>query len=114
MTERNEPRNKKITTITMSKRVDQSLHDFVNGVVDVSGGVVGHFGLHAGRQFFFDLLQLDADALDHVDGVRVRQNPDAHENSFLPGEPDFGVVIFGAKHNVGDVAEPNERVLCPG
>ena len=27
------------------QRVDQRLHDFVDGVVDVSGGVVGHLGL---------------------------------------------------------------------
>ena len=39
----------------------------MNGVVNISGGVVRHLGAHAGRQFFFDLIQFDADALDHVE-----------------------------------------------
>ena len=86
------------------QRVDQSFYDFVDRVIDVSGGVVGHFGLHAGRQFLLDLLEFNANSLDHIDGVRVRQNPDAHEDRFLPGEPHFGVVIFCAENDVGDVA----------
>ena len=92
------------------QRVDQRFYDFVNGVIDVGGGVVGHLGLHAGRQFLFDLLQFHANSLDHIDRVRVRQNPDAHEDRFLPGEANFGVVIFRAENDVGDVAQPNE---CP-
>ena len=93
------------------QRVDQRLYDFVNGVVDVSGGVVGHLRLHAGRQFLLDLLELDADALDHVDRVGVRQHPNAHEHRFLAGEPHLGVVIFRAEDDVGDIAQPNQRVL---
>ena len=90
------------------QRVDQSFYDFVDGVVDVGGGVVGHLGRHAGRQFLLDLLQLGAHALDDVDRVRIGQDPDAHEDRFLPGEADFGVVIFRAENDVGDVAQPNE------
>ena len=93
------------------ERVDQSLHDFVDGVVDVSGGVVGDLRLHPGGQFLLDLLQLGPDALDHIDEVGIRQNPDAHENGFLAGEADLGVVILRAQHDVGDVAQPDERAF---
>ncbi len=56
-------------------------------------------------------FDLNADALDDVDRVRVRQNEDAHENRFLAGEADFGVVVFGAENDIGDIAEPNECAL---
>ena len=103
-----------MTTIDDEERVDQSLDHFVDGVVDVSGGVVGDHALHAGRQILFDFLQFSAYALDDIDRVRVRQNPDAHEDGLLSGETHFGVVIFRAEHDIGDIAQPNERVPCPG
>ena len=65
---------------------------------------------HAGRQLLLDLLHLDAHAFDDVQRVGVRQHPDAHEDSFLAGEPHFGVVVFRAEHDVGDVAQPHRRV----
>ena len=80
-------------------------------VVDVSGRVVSHFRLHSGRQFFFDLLELGAHVFDHVNGVGVRQNENAHEDGFLAGEAHFSVVIFGAEHDVRDVAQPDERAF---
>ena len=76
----------------------------MDGIVNVGGRVVGHLGFHAGRQFFLDLLQLSAHALDHVDGIRIRQDPDAHEYCFFPGETDFGVVILRSEHDVRNVA----------
>ena len=88
--------------------VDQSFYDFVNRIVDVSGRVVSHVCLHPRRQFFFDLLHLDAHAFDHVDRVCVGQNPDAHEHRFFPGETNLGVVIFRAKLDISDVAYPDE------
>ena len=74
-TDRKEPRKKKMTIMTISKRVDQRLNDFVNGVIDVGGGVVGHLGLHACRKILLDLFHLDANTLDHVHRIRVGQNP---------------------------------------
>ena len=63
---------------------------------------------------FCDLLHLGAHPLDDVDRVRVRQNPDAHEDGLLPGEADFGVVILRAEHDVRDIAQPNEcRLFLP-
>ena len=76
--------------------VDQSFYDFVDGVIDVSRGVISDFTFHARRQFLLDLLHLHADTLDYVNWVRIWQNPDAHEHRLLPGEPHFGVVIFRA------------------
>ena len=78
------------------QRVDQHLHHFVNGVVDIGGGVVSHLGRHPGGELFLDLLQLSPDPLDHVNRVGVRQYPDAHEYRFLTGETDLSVVILSA------------------
>ena len=83
----------------------------MDGVIDVSRGVVGHLSRHSGWQFLLDLLQFDPHPLDHVDRVCGRQDPDAHEHGFLAGETHFGVVVFGAENDVGDVAQPNERVF---
>ena len=90
------------------QRLDQSFHDFVDRVVDVRGRVVGNLSGHAGRKFLLDLFHLGAHAFDHVNRVRIRQNPDAHEHGPLAREPHFGVVIFRAENDVGDVAQPNE------
>ena len=83
----------------------------MNGVVDVSGGVVSHLGLHAGRKFFFDLLELDPNALDHVDRVRIWQNKNPHEDRFLTGEAHFGVVVLRAEHDVRNVAQSDQCAL---
>ena len=80
----------------------------MDGIVDIGGGVVGHLGGHAGGEFLLDLVQFDAHAFDYVDRVCIRQNPNAHEDGLLAREPHFGVVIFGAKNNVGDISEPDE------
>ena len=90
------------------QRVDERFYDFVNRVVDVSSCVISNFGLHTARQFFFDLLKLSAHSLNHIDRVRIWQNVNAHEDRFLAGEAHFGVVILGAEHDVGDIADSNE------
>ena len=83
----------------------------MNGVVDVSSRVVSDASGHAGRKFLLNLFHLCAHALDHVDRVRVRQNPDAHEDGFLAGETHLGVIIFRAQLDVGDIAQAHERSL---
>ena len=90
------------------QRVDQSLYDFVDRVVDVRGRVIGDFSIQARGQFALDLFHLDAHSLDHIHRVRVRQNVDAHEDRFLSGEPHFGVVVFGTENDVRDVTQPDE------
>ena len=109
MTERNEPRKRKITTHDDEQRLDQGVEDVVDRGVDVFGAVVGDAALQAGGQFLLDLLHLRPDALDDVDRVGVGQHEDAHENRALAGEAHLRVVILRAEDHVGDVAQPNER-----
>src|SRR6266568_889351 len=85
ITERKDPRNKKITIMTMRR---------------VSSKVLT-------TSWIASLMY--AVAFDHVHRVRVRQHPDAHEHRLLTGEPHLGVVILRAEHHIRDVAEPNER-----
>ena len=84
------------------------MEDVLDGGVDISRAVVSDAALHSRRQLALDLLHLDAGTFDDVDRVGVWQNENAHEDGALPGETDLGVVIFGAKHDVGDVAQPDE------
>ena len=35
------------------------------------------------------------------------------KTAFLSGETDFGVVVFRAEHDVGDIAQPERVFLCP-
>ena len=91
------------------QRLDERLDHFVDGVADVFRRVVGDFSLQAARQIFLDGNHFLAHAFDDVERVRVRQRPDAHEDRVLAAETDFGVVIFRAERNVGDVAQAHER-----
>ena len=51
---------------------------------------------------------------DHVERVGGRQHPDAHERRRLAVEADVLLVVLGAEHDVGDVAEPDDdAVLLP-
>ena len=55
-----------------------------------------------------------AHALDHVERVGGRQHPDAHERRGLAVEADVLLVVLGAEHDVGDLAEPDDdAVLLP-
>ena len=80
-------------------------------VIDVSGRVVRDFSIQARRQLAFDLLHFHAHTLDHIHGVRVRQDVNSHEHRFLPREAHFGVVVFGAEHHVGYVPQPDQSPL---
>ena len=57
-TERNEPRNRKITIDDDDQRVDQRLDHLVDGAGNIGGRVVGHAGLHAGGQILLDRVHL--------------------------------------------------------
>ena len=62
----------------------------------------------------FDLLQLDASALDHINGVCIRQYSDAHEDGALLRVAHFRIVVLGAEHHVGDVTQPHQlSILLP-
>ena len=59
-TVRSEPRNRKMTTMTISDRLDQRPDHLVDGVVDVLGGVEGDLGLHAARQLALDRASISS------------------------------------------------------
>ena len=83
----------------------------MDGVIDIGGGVVSHLDLHASGQLLPDLVHLGSTTLDHVHRIRIGQNKDAHEDSFLPGEPHLRVIVFRAEHNIGDITQPNECAI---
>ena len=61
---------------------------------------------------FWICVHLGAHALDHVERVGIRQNPDAHEHGAFAGETHFRVVIFRAEHHIRDVAQTDEFSPC--
>ena len=89
---------------------ERPLH-LVDGVPDVGGGVVGDARLDLLRDLLLQRVHLGADALDDVERVRVRERPDADEDRGLPAEVHRRVVVLGAEHHVGDVAEPDDRAV---
>ncbi len=93
------------------QRVAERLEHFVDGVGDVVGGVVGDAGLESGRQVALDGIHLRPHPLDDVEGVRVRERPDPHEHRGLPGKVDLRVVILGAQHHIGDVAQADDGAV---
>ena len=93
------------------QRVAEGLEHLLDGVVDVVGGVVGDAGLQTGREVALDRRHLGPHPLDDVEGVGVGEGPDPHEDRGLPGEADLGVVVLGAQHHVGDVAQPHDGAV---
>ena len=93
------------------ERLQQGADDFVDGVVDVLGGVVGHAAVEAGGQFLLDLLKLGAGTFDDFDRVGGGQHEDAHEDRGLAGEAHLGVVVVGTEDDVGDVFEADDGVV---
>src|SRR2546430_9779572 len=47
--------------------VDQRFYDFVNGIIDVGGGVVGHLGGHAPGGVLLDLIPFHPHSLGDID-----------------------------------------------
>ena len=93
------------------QRLGQRPQHLVDGVLDVGGRVVGHADLHAGRQLGLDGRHLGPHALDHFERVRRRQHPDAHEHRGLAVEADVLLVVLGAEHDVGDLAEADDDAV---
>ncbi len=89
----------------------QRLQNLADGLVDVARRVVGDSRRHPGGQLSLDLLHVLAHALDDVQRVRRRQDPDAHESRGLAVEANLLVVVLGAEHDVGDVAQPDHDSL---
>jgi len=93
------------------QRLGERAEHLVDRVLDVLGRVVGDGRFHAGRQLRLDLGQRPAHARDHVERVRRRQHPDAHEGGRLAVEADVFLVVGRAELHVGDVAEPHDDAV---
>ncbi len=93
------------------ERDRQGLQDLADRVLDVGGRVVRDPDLHADGQLRPDVGDRVAHVLDHGEGVGGRQHPDPHERGGLPVEPDIGLVVLGAEHHVGDLAQPHDDAL---
>ena len=84
----------------------------MNGIGDIDGGIISHACLESCGQLGFDFIQFLPDIADHIERVRVRQHPHAHEHGLLAAEAHGGVVIFGAEFHIGDVLEPHHRTAA--
>ncbi len=93
------------------ERLGERLEDLVDRVLDVLRRVVGDPDLHARRELRPDARDRLAHALDHVERVRGREHPDAHERRALPVEADVRFVVLGAEDDVRDLAELHDRAL---
>ncbi len=110
-TDRNDPEEQEDHRDDDDQRLAERREHLVDGVLDVSRRVVGNPRLHPGRHVGLDERNLFADLPDHLERVGGRQDPDAHEHRRLAVEPDVLLVVLGAEHHVGDVAEPDDHAL---
>ena len=110
-TVRSEPRNRKITSITISTVSAASARTswMALSMYLVESKASGAC-MPVGRSRL-DGLHLFAHAADHVERVGVRQHPDAHEHGLLAGQAHVLVVVVGAQHHVGHVLEPHQRAV---
>ena len=111
-TERSEPRNRKITIATISSVSLRVLHHLVDGVLDVLGGVVGDARLQPGGQLLSGSPSISARTrLITSSELALGSGQIAHEHRRLAREPHLRVVVLGAEHHVGHVAQPHERAV---
>ena len=114
-TERSDPRNRKITIMTMSSVSIRVLNDLVDRVVDVLGGVVGDARLHAGRQLLLNRAPSRSRTRFMTSSeFALGKHPHAHEHRAACRRTHFGVVVLGAQHDVRDVAQADELRRPPG
>ena len=85
-TERIEPRNRKMTTTTISRVSVSVLSTSLMASWMYAVAVVGNSNLHPGRQLCLDFRHRGPDLLDDVQRVRGGQDPDSHEGRGLAVE----------------------------
>ena len=91
--------------------LQQAAIDLLDGAVHELGGVVDDFAGEALRQLRHDGGKDVAHALDDIEQVRGRGDLDADIDGLLAVEADLGLVVLGAEHHVGDVAQPHQGGL---
>ena len=111
--ERRLPRNRKITTMTIDRRLGQRLRDLVDRGADELGRVVGDRGVEPGRQLAPSMLgMIVAHAVDDGERIRLRRAVNADEHRLQPVEDRGGIGILRPEFDLGDVAEPDQRVAA--
>src|SRR5256886_13148974 len=55
--------------------VDQRFYDFVNGIVDVGGGVVGHLGGYCAWGVLLCFIQVHSHSLDYIERGFLWEDP---------------------------------------
>ena len=93
------------------QRFRKSAQHLSDRILDVRRRIVRNANLHADRQLRTDSRNGIANILDYFKGVCSRQNPNAHECSRFPVETNVFVVGLSAEHNIGDLAQTNDRAL---
>ena len=110
-TERNEPRNRKITTMTMSSVSVSVRSTSLMRVLDVLGRVVGMPTFIPAGSCVSICGSASRTFAITSSVVGGRQHPHAHERRRLAVEADVLVVVLRAQHDVGDVAEPDDHAV---
>ena len=109
--ERNDPRNRKITTITI-RMVSPSVlaTSFIASSMYDDESYATRADIPVGSSSLI-CIDLGVDAPDHVQRAGVGQHPDAHEHGLLAREADVLIVFVGAQHHVRHVFQPDQRAV---
>ncbi len=96
------------------RRFGQRLGDLVDRGADELGRVVGDRRVEAGRQLALDARHDRPHAVDHGQRIRLRRAVDADEHRLEPVEDGGGIGALRPELDLGDVAEPDQRVAVRG
>ena len=111
ITERNEARNRKITTTTISTASISVFSHLVDRGLDELGGVVGHLHLHRRRQVALELREQRAHARDDGQRIALRGRLHADEDRVLAVEGDAGIRALRRQFDGRDVLQPHEAAV---
>jgi hypothetical protein len=89
----------------------QRVLHLVHGVLDVVGSVVGDDRGDLLGDLLLQVAHLDPNAPNHIQRVGVGQRPHADEDRGLSREIDGGVVVLGAQHDVGHIAQADHGAV---
>ena len=93
------------------QRIGERPGHLVDRIADILRRIVADAGVEAGRHLLLELVQFNAHATDNVDdvGVRLRKHP--REHSGLSGVTHQGVIVLGTQLHIGNVLQPDDRVV---
>ena len=97
-----------------SGRFQQGVDDFGDGDIDKGGAVVGHGGLYAGGEEFFQLFELGVDIFGRLQGVAIGCELHAHAHPGCAVQPGRGGIGLAAQLDAGHVFEAHRRTIGVG